>query len=150
MVDSATALPTSENYGIDATYGLIEIATGKQVMSGSTFSRVTHDIPDGQLKRFARTRAARDAENRASAEIVTTSIRASRRSSTAAADISAVIARSAATKQSSFWLSGLLRCARNDVGMSTLHAHALESGITWSPFAEKTSTSSLSRPDATR
>ena len=28
IVDPNTALPTSENYGIDATYGLIEIATG--------------------------------------------------------------------------------------------------------------------------
>ncbi len=68
IVDPNTALPTSENYGIDATYGLIEIATGKQVMTGSTFSRVTYDIP-GQQQRFARTRAARDAENRAAAEI---------------------------------------------------------------------------------
>ncbi len=68
MVDPNTALATSENYGIDATFGLIEIATGKQVMTGSTFSRVTYDIP-GQQQRFARTRAARDAENRASAEI---------------------------------------------------------------------------------
>jgi LPS-assembly lipoprotein len=68
IVDPATALPTSENYGIDATYGLIEIATGKQVLTGSTFSRVTYDIP-GQLQRFARARAYRDAENRAAGEI---------------------------------------------------------------------------------
>jgi LPS-assembly lipoprotein len=68
IVDPNTALPTSENYGIDATYGLIEIATGKQVLVGSTFSRVTYDIP-GQLQRFARARAYRDAEDRAAAEI---------------------------------------------------------------------------------
>ena len=68
MVDPNTALATSENYGIDATFGLIEIATGKQVMTGSTFSRVTYDIP-GQQQRFARARAGRDAENRAAAEI---------------------------------------------------------------------------------
>src|SRR3954469_2210488 len=68
IVDPNTALPTSENYGIDATYGLIEIATGKQVLTGSTFSRVTYDIP-GQQQRFARSRAYRDAENRAAAEI---------------------------------------------------------------------------------
>jgi LPS-assembly lipoprotein len=68
IVDPTTALPTSENYGIDATYGLIEIATGKQVLTGSTFSRVTYDIP-GQLQRFARTRAYRDAEDRAAVEI---------------------------------------------------------------------------------
>lgn len=68
IVDPNTALPTSENYGIDATYGLIEIATGKQVLTGSTFSRVTYDIP-GQLQRFARARAYRDAEDRAANEI---------------------------------------------------------------------------------
>lgn len=68
IVDPNTALATSENYGIDATFGLIEIATGKQIMTGSTFSRVTYDIP-GQQQRFARTRAARDAENRAAGEI---------------------------------------------------------------------------------
>jgi len=68
IVDPNTALPTSENYGIDATYGLIEIATGKQVLTGNTFSRVTYDIP-GQLQRFARARAYRDAEDRAAAEI---------------------------------------------------------------------------------
>ena len=68
IVDPNTALPTSENYGIDANYGLIEIATGKQVLTGSTFSRVTYDIP-GQLQRFARARALRDAENRAAQEI---------------------------------------------------------------------------------
>jgi LPS-assembly lipoprotein len=68
MVDPNTALPTSENYGIDATYGLIEIATGKQVLTGSTFARVTYDIP-GQQQRFARARAGRDAENRAAGEI---------------------------------------------------------------------------------
>lgn len=68
IVDPNTALPTSENYGIDATYGLIEIATGKQILTGSTFARVTYDIP-GQLQRFARARAYRDAENRAAQEI---------------------------------------------------------------------------------
>src|SRR3981189_1436518 len=68
MIDPATALPTSENVGIDAQYNLIEIATNKSVMTGSTFSRVSYDIP-GQLQRFARSRAFRDAEDRASQEI---------------------------------------------------------------------------------
>src|SRR5674476_498924 len=68
MVDVATGLPTSENYGIDAQYNLIEIATNKSVMTGTTFSRVSYDIP-GQLQRFARARAVRDAEDRASQEI---------------------------------------------------------------------------------
>src|SRR3954467_5310130 len=68
MIDPATALPSSENYGIDAQYNLIEIASNKSVMTGSTFSRVSYDIP-GQLQRFARARAVRDAEDRASQEI---------------------------------------------------------------------------------
>ncbi len=45
MVDPTTALPTSENYGIDAQYNLIEIATNKSVMTGTTFSRVSYDMP---------------------------------------------------------------------------------------------------------
>ncbi len=68
MVDPNTALPSSENYGIDAQYNLIELATNKSVMTGTTFSRVTYDIP-GSLQRFARARAYRDAEDRAAQEI---------------------------------------------------------------------------------
>ena len=68
MIDPATALPTSENFGIDAQYNLIEIASNKSVMTGATFSRVSYDIP-GQLQRFARSRAFRDAEDRAAQEI---------------------------------------------------------------------------------
>ena len=45
MIDPDTALPSSENYGIDAQYNLIDIATNKSVMTGTTFSRVTYDIP---------------------------------------------------------------------------------------------------------
>jgi LPS-assembly lipoprotein len=68
LVDPTTALPSSENYGIDCQYNLIDNATNKSVMTGSTFSRVTYDIP-GQLQRFARARAFRDAEDRAAQEI---------------------------------------------------------------------------------
>ncbi len=68
ILDPLTALPSSENYGIDAQYNLIDVTTGASVLTGSTFSRVTYDIP-GQLQRFARTRAFRDAEDRASNEI---------------------------------------------------------------------------------
>src|SRR5437868_11296771 len=68
MVDPNTALPSSENYGIDAQYNLVDIATNKSVMTGTTFSRVSYDIP-GQLQRFARIRALRDAEDRAAQEI---------------------------------------------------------------------------------
>src|SRR5476651_2133756 len=68
ILDPTTALPSIENYGIDAQYNLIEIVSNKSVMTGSTFSRVSYDIP-GQLQRFARQRAFRDAEDRACNEI---------------------------------------------------------------------------------
>jgi len=68
MLDPNTALPSSENYGIDAQYNLVDLATNKSVMTGSTFSRVSYDIP-GYMQRFARARAFRDAEDRAANEI---------------------------------------------------------------------------------
>jgi len=68
LLDPLTALPSSENYGLDAQYNLIELATNKSVMTGTTFSRVSYDIP-GSIQRFARARAFRDAEDRAANEI---------------------------------------------------------------------------------
>jgi LPS-assembly lipoprotein len=68
MVNTNTGLPTSENYNLDVQYNLVEIATGKSVMTGSTFSHVSYDIP-GSYQRFARARAFRDAEDRAAQEI---------------------------------------------------------------------------------
>jgi LPS-assembly lipoprotein len=68
ILDPATALPSIENVGIDAQYNLIEIVSNKSVMTGSTFSRVSYDVP-GQLQRFSRQRAFRDAEDRACQEI---------------------------------------------------------------------------------
>jgi LPS-assembly lipoprotein len=65
IVDPTTARPDLENYGIDATYELKDNATDKTVLTGTTFSRVSYDIP-GQAQRFARSRALRDAEDRAS------------------------------------------------------------------------------------
>jgi len=64
IVDPLTALPDVENYGIDATYELKDNVTDKTVLTGTTFSRVSYDIP-GQTQRFARSRALRDAEDRA-------------------------------------------------------------------------------------
>src|SRR2546421_4837198 len=68
MISPTTALPTSETYGIDAQYNLVELATDKSVMTGTTFSRVSYDMP-GSYQRFARSRALRDAEDRAAQEI---------------------------------------------------------------------------------
>jgi LPS-assembly lipoprotein len=68
ILSPTTGLPSSENVGIDAQYNLLDNATNKSVMTGTTFSRVTYDIP-GNLQRFARDRAFRDAEDRAAQEI---------------------------------------------------------------------------------
>jgi len=68
IVDPTTGLPSTENYGVDAQFNLIEIATDKSVMTGTTFSRLSYDIP-GSYQRFARARAIRDVEDRAAQEI---------------------------------------------------------------------------------
>lgn len=73
IVDVNTARPDVQNYGIDATYQLIDIATGKPVVDGQTFSRVSYNIP-GQQQRFAGQRGLRDAENRA-AKVIAENIR---------------------------------------------------------------------------
>ena len=74
IVDIDTSRPDIENYGITATYSLTEIATGKVVVTGQTFARVSYDIP-GQQQRFARLRGLRDAESRA-AKVVADNIMA--------------------------------------------------------------------------
>ena len=64
ITDSTTGRVLAEITGIDATYTLIELATGKTVLTSRTFSRVSSDYP-GQQQRFARVRARIDAEDRA-------------------------------------------------------------------------------------
>jgi LPS-assembly lipoprotein len=73
IVDIQTSRPDIENYGINATYSLTEIASGKVVVTGQTFARVSYDIP-GQEQRFARQRGLRDAESRA-AKVIAENIR---------------------------------------------------------------------------
>ncbi len=73
IVDINTSRPDVENYGINATYSLTEIATGKVVVTGQTFARVSADTP-GQQQRFARVRGLRDAESRA-AKVIADNIR---------------------------------------------------------------------------
>src|SRR5262249_12162543 len=68
-----TPRPDVENYGLNATYTLTEIGTGKIVVTGTTFARVSYDIP-GQEQRYARVRGLRDAELRA-ARVVADNIR---------------------------------------------------------------------------
>lgn len=73
IVDINTTRPDAENYGIDAIYTLTDIATGKVVVTGQTFARVSFDTP-GQQQRFAQARGLRDAENRA-AKVIADQIR---------------------------------------------------------------------------
>jgi len=73
IVDTQTARPDVENYGLTATYSLIDLNTGKPVISDQTFTRVSYDIP-GQEQRFARQRALREAETRA-AQVIASSIK---------------------------------------------------------------------------
>lgn len=68
IVDINSGRPDIENYGIDASYTLTDIATNKTVVTGQAFARVSYDIP-GSEQRFARVRALRDAENRAASVI---------------------------------------------------------------------------------
>jgi LPS-assembly lipoprotein len=68
LIDQITGLPTTETYNIDAQFNLLEIASNKSVMTGTTFSRVSYDMP-GSYQRFARARAFRDAEDRAAQEV---------------------------------------------------------------------------------
>lgn len=73
IVDINSARPEIQNYGINATYTLIDNATGKPVIRGTTFSRVSYNIP-GQQQRFAGERGLIDAENRA-AKVIADNIR---------------------------------------------------------------------------
>ena len=69
MTDSVSQLPSLESYTLNASFSLVEIASGKQVMTGTTFSTVSYDNPGSNFQRFNRARAYRDAEDRASQEI---------------------------------------------------------------------------------
>ena len=73
IVDINTARPDIQNYGIDASYTLIDLNTKKVVVNSSTFSRVSYNIP-GQQQRFAGDRGLRDAEDRA-AKVIAENIR---------------------------------------------------------------------------
>jgi LPS-assembly lipoprotein len=68
IVNPNTGLPDTETLGIDAQFNLVELAANKSVMTGTTFSHLSYDIP-GSYQRFARARAIRDAEDRAAEEI---------------------------------------------------------------------------------
>jgi len=74
IVDINSGRPDVEDYGLNVNYTLTEIKSGKPVVTGTTFARVSYDIP-GQAQRFARARGLRDAEDRA-AKLIADNIRA--------------------------------------------------------------------------
>jgi LPS-assembly lipoprotein len=73
ITDVATGRVEAEITGIDSSFELTELATGKKVLNGRTFARVSSDYP-GQQQRFARVRARLDAEDRA-AKVIAENIR---------------------------------------------------------------------------
>jgi LPS-assembly lipoprotein len=73
IVDITSGRPTAQVDGVSANYQLVEIATGKIVVKDTTFAHVDYDVP-GSEQRFAKQRAQRDAEDRAT-QLVAESIR---------------------------------------------------------------------------
>ncbi len=86
IVDITTARPDVEQYGINATYTLTEIATGKPVVTGQTFARVSYDIPGQAAALRPRPRPARRREPRRQGDRRQASRRGSRRISPPARD----------------------------------------------------------------
>lgn len=74
IVDINSGRPDVEDFGLNVTYTLTDAKSGKEVVTGTTFARVSYDIP-GQAQRFARARGLRDAENRA-AKLIADNIKA--------------------------------------------------------------------------
>jgi LPS-assembly lipoprotein len=68
LVDATTGRADVGNYRLTASYELIEAKTGAVVVTGTTISRVSFDVP-GQQQRFARARGQRDAETRAAKSV---------------------------------------------------------------------------------
>jgi LPS-assembly lipoprotein len=64
IVDINSGRPEVVNYGLNASYTMTDITTGKVVVNSTAQSRVSYNIP-GQEQRFAGSRGLRDAENRA-------------------------------------------------------------------------------------
>jgi LPS-assembly lipoprotein len=64
IVDVNSGRPDVENYALNVFFTMTDIKTGKPVLTGTTFARVSYDVP-GSQQRFARARGLRDAENRA-------------------------------------------------------------------------------------
>jgi LPS-assembly lipoprotein len=64
VINPVSGRPDAQISGVSVKYKLIEIATGKVVVTDSTYARVDYDVP-GVEQRFAEQRAARDAQDHA-------------------------------------------------------------------------------------
>jgi LPS-assembly lipoprotein len=73
VIDPISGRPDAQVDSVVAYYNLIEIATGRVVVTDTTFAHVDYDIP-GREQRFAKQRAQRDAEDRAT-QVVAEAIR---------------------------------------------------------------------------
>jgi LPS-assembly lipoprotein len=73
IVDINSGRPDIQEYTVIAAFKLVDVTTGKAVLTDTTFGRVSYNIP-GQQQRFAGERGLRDAEDRA-AGVVADNIR---------------------------------------------------------------------------
>jgi LPS-assembly lipoprotein len=64
VLDPTSGRPNTQIDNVAASYQLIELATGKVVVTDHCFAHVDYDIP-GSQQRFAKQSALRDAEDRA-------------------------------------------------------------------------------------
>jgi LPS-assembly lipoprotein len=64
VINPSSGRPDAQIEVVTASFQLVEIATGKQVLADSASSHVDYDIP-GSQQRFAAQRARRDAEDHA-------------------------------------------------------------------------------------
>jgi len=73
ILDPITLRSEFDSFGLDANYRMIEVVSGRTVVTGSATTRVTYNVP-GQAQRFASQRGLRDAETRA-AKLIAEQIR---------------------------------------------------------------------------
>jgi LPS-assembly lipoprotein len=73
IVDPTTARAEFETVDLNANYTLVEVATGKTVVTGAATSQTTYDVP-GQQQRYSMLAGRQDAQSRA-AKVIAEQIR---------------------------------------------------------------------------
>jgi LPS-assembly lipoprotein len=74
VIDPTTGRPNAQIDSVVAYYNLIEIATGKVVVTDTTVAHVDYDVPGSGEQRFAKQRGQRNAEDQAT-KVVAEAIR---------------------------------------------------------------------------